>query len=362
MSTYVDVKGGNGFPLRFQEKDSDIAFLKVSDLGERDGQKSLVKAHYFISKKSNEVLKAKIYPAKSIIFAKIGAAVFLERKRILSFNACIDNNLAVVLPGSNIDVDFLYYLLANYNISDHVTATALPSINIKDFLSSTHRFPEIPEQQAIAKALSEIDELIEVTEQLLKKKERIFEGALQTEFSKSSGATLTKVSDICEVAKGSAVAYDPDFIHGSFGFLNGGVNFSGLTQKANDSGDTVVISEGGNSCGFVNYMPKPFWCGGHAYRLLGFYGKQKYLYFALKKSEREIMNLRVGSGLPNVQKKDLSEFKTPIHRDPKKQEDVVNFLDLLGGEIDILKREVAKYEYIKHGMAHDLLTRKVRLV
>ena len=272
----------------------------------------------------------------------------------------------VIFRPSNSDSTFLAYLLNSQAVISqkasagkgdavvHISATDLGKIQID--------IPSLSEQKAIAKALSDIDELIKLTKQLSSKKEKIFEGALQTEFSESSGATLTSVSDICEVSKGTAVKYDKEFIQGSFGFLNGGINFSGLTENANDSGDTVVVSEGGNSCGFVNYISKPFWCGGHAYRLLGFTGKQKYLYYALKKAETEIMNLRVGSGLPNVQKKNLSEFLLLIHPDPKKQEKVVNFLDSLTGEIDILKAELAKYECIKQGMAHDLLTGKVRLV
>jgi type I restriction enzyme, S subunit len=272
----------------------------------------------------------------------------------------------VIFKPKDSDSRFLAYLLNSQSVVTqkasagkgdavvHISATDLGKIEVT--------IPPLSEQKAIANALSDIDELVAVTARLLNKKERIFEGALQTEFSESSGATLTLVSDICEVAKGSAVKYDKDFIQGSFWFLNGGVNFSGSTEFANDSGDTVVISEGGNSCGFVNYIPRPFWCGGHAYRLLGFKGTQKYLYYALKKSENEIMNLRVGSGLPNVQKKNLSDFKTLIHQSSKKQGEVVNFLDSLTGEIDNLKAELAKYECIKQGMAHDLLTGKVRLV
>lgn len=260
------------------------------------------------------------------------------------------------------DPKYIYYLFQAIDWRSKNEASGVPSLSTKIIEEIEVSVPNFETQKLIAKALSDIDELIAVTAQLLNKKERIFEGALQTEFTESSGATLTMVSDICEVTKGSAVKYDKDFVQGSFGFLNGGINFSGSTEFANDSGDTVVISEGGNSCGFVNYIPEAFWCGGHAYRLIGFEGKQKYLYYALKKSEKEIMNLRVGSGLPNVQKKNLSDFKTPMHQTSKKQEEVVKFLDSLTCEIDNLKIELAKYEYIKQGMAHDLLTGKVRLV
>ncbi len=273
----------------------------------------------------------------------------------------------IVTDSETIDKEYLYHFVSSLYFSNQLSEVleqgAQPNISSRLLETFKISFPmDLNEQKIIAKALSDIDELISATTQLLNKKERIFEGALQIEFSESSGAVLTMVRDICEVIKGSAVKYDKDFVQGSFGFLNGGINFSGSTEFANDSGDTVVISEGGNSCGFVNYIPQAFWCGGHAYRLLGFKGKQKYLYYALKKSEKEIMNLRVGSGLPNVQKKNLSDFKTPIHQSSKKQEEVLKFLDSLTSEIDYLKAELAKYECIKQGMAHDLLTGKVRLV
>ena len=275
----------------------------------------------------------------------------------------LNQRMGLLRTRSEIDPNYLRSFI-NFNQSyfrERGQGTSQRHIYKRDFYDFDFSYPPLTEQKAIAKALSDIDELIAVTAQLLKKKERVFEGALRTEFSKSSGATLTTVSEICEVTKGSAGKYDKDFVQGSFGFLNGGINFSGSTEFANDSGDTVVISEGGNSCGFVNYIPKAFWCGGHAYRLIGFKGKQKYLYYALKKSEVEIMNLRVGSGLPNVQKKDLSNFMTPIHQSSKKQEEVLKFLDSLTSEIDYLKAELVKHECIKQGMAHDLLTGKVRL-
>jgi len=75
--------------------------------------------------------------------------------------------------------------------------------------------------------------------------------------------------------------------------------------------NTITISEGGNSCGFVNYCKQKFWCGGHCYALkITSHNLDKlFLYQLLKFLEKSIMNLRIGSGLPNIQKKDLKEFK-----------------------------------------------------
>lgn len=290
-----------------------------------------------------------------------GLIVFGDHTRIVKF---IDQNFVLGADGTQLleakegfYPKYLYHLLKSKDVPNTGYNRHFKFLKEMIFVK-----PPFLEQQAIAKALSDIDQLINETVKLLNKKERIFEGFLHSEFSELSGTVLASISDICDVNKGSAAEYDKDFIQGAFGFLNGGINFSGLTEKANDSGDTVVVSEGGNSCGFVNYMPIPFWCGGHAYRLTGFNGNQKYLFYALKKSEKEIMNLRVGSGLPNIQKKNLSEFKTLIHEDQRKQEKVSIFLDSLMSEIDNLKLGLNKYKYIKQGMTHDLLTGKVRLV
>jgi type I restriction enzyme S subunit len=357
----ISITDGTHFTPRYTSE--GVPFYSVENLTAND----FINTKY-ISEADHQLMIKRCKPEKGdILMTRIGS---IGDTKLIDWDvyASIYVSLALLKVNDVIDPAYLYAYSRSQQFVKEIESRSLlnaapKKINMGEISSVIVHFPQSrKEQSAIAKALSDIGEFIAVTAQLLDKKERIFEGALQTEFSESSGATLTMVSDICEVIKGSAVKYDKDFVQGSFGFLNGGINFSGTTEFANDSGDTVVISEGGNSCGFVNYIPKAFWCGGHAYRLLGFKGKQKYLYYALKKSEKEIMNLRVGSGLPNVQKKNLSYYKTPIHQSSKKQEEVVKFLDSLTSEIDYLKAELAKYECIKQGMAHDLLTGKVRLV
>ena len=82
---------------------------------------------------------------------------------------------------------------------------------------------------------------------------------------------------------------------------------SGYTDSFNTNANTISISEGGNSCGFVAYNKEKFWSGGHNYTLSHLKIDVKFLYQNLKKQEPFIMSLRVGSGLPNVQKSRLSE-------------------------------------------------------
>jgi len=97
--------------------------------------------------------------------------------------------------------------------------------------------------------------------------------------------------------------------------MNGGITPSGYYDDYNTPAGAISISEGGNSCGFVQYNEEPFWSGGHCYSLLQTSDgriQYKFLYHVLKSKQDDIMSLRIGSGLPNIQKKDLGKYPVPI--------------------------------------------------
>lgn len=101
---------------------------------------------------------------------------------------------------------------------------------------------------------------------------------------------------------------------GKYYYLNGGIAPSGYIDDYNTSEETISISEGGNSCGFVSYNIQKFWSGGHCYtlKIITEQCRSKYLFFYLKYKEKDIMQLRVGSGLPNIQKKSLENFNVKL--------------------------------------------------
>ena len=90
--------------------------------------------------------------------------------------------------------------------------------------------------------------------------------------------------------------------------LNGGKDPSGFTNSFNTNENTISISEGGNSCGYVCYNTQKYWSGGHNYTLTSLKIESMYLYSYLKKNEEIIMSMRVGSGLPNIQKTSLLDY------------------------------------------------------
>ena len=124
--------------------------------------------------------------------------------------------------------------------------------------------------------------------------------------------TTVKLKDIASYSKGSQINGDDLIEAGVYEYLNGGINPSGKWNEYNVDGNTITISEGGNSCGYVNYMINPFWCGAHCYYLFDLKCSPKYLYYALKGHQNDIMRLRSGACMPNIKKKDLGDFSLSI--------------------------------------------------
>ena len=142
--------------------------------------------------------------------------------------------------------------------------------------------------------------------------------------------------------------------------INGGVLPSGYTDKYNQVENTITISEGGNSCGYVNYMRVKFWQGGHCYSLKTIMNKL-YLYSYLKFNEGIIMNLRVGSGLPNIQRNRLEQFDVFLPQ-LSEQTRIATILSDMDSEIDALEKKLSKTKELKQGLMQQLLTGKIRLV
>lgn len=155
-----------------------------------------------------------------------------------------------------------------------------------------------------------------------------------------------KLRDIAEFSKGNQIN-GSDLIDGAeYIYLNGGINPSGKWNDYNVEAGTITISEGGNSCGYVNFINEPFWCGAHCYYLYNIDGNEKYLYYALKSQENRLMRLRSGACMPNIKKSDLGEFYFTYENDLKKQEDIVKKFDNVESCIFLLQEELKKIELL----------------
>ena len=194
------------------------------------------------------------------------------------------------------------------------------------------KYPNIQEQRKIANFFEVLDNKIRLLSEKYNyyidfKKylmQQIFAQKLRFDFVE------VKLKDISKINKGEQLNKDVMIEDGKYYVLNGGKDPSGYTNEWNVSENTITMSEGGNSCGYVNFNTEKFWSGGHCYTIQDIVSDVEtlYLYHYLKSKEDSIMKLRIGTGLPNIQKKDLAEFKVIIPA-IEQQRTISNILSLL---------------------------------
>lgn len=136
-----------------------------------------------------------------------------------------------------------------------------------------------------------------------------------------------KLKDITKFSKGTQINGKNLIDDGAYSYLNGGINPSGKWNEFNVAENTVTISEGGNSSGYVNYMNEAFWCGAHCYYLYDGPKNSKYLYYALKSQQERLFRIRSGACMPNIKKSDLGNFIIEYEEDETRQEEVVKVLE-----------------------------------
>ena len=229
--------------------------------------------------------------------------------------------------------------------------------------------PPLPEQSAIAEALSDVDALLAGLDRLIAKKRDLKQAAMQQLLTGQtrlpgfrSDWAARPLGELAVVSKGSQLRSSDLDDAGQFAHLNGGTTPSGFTAKANTKAHTIAISEGGNSCGYVQFMEMPYWCGGHCYSVIPQSVNNRFLYQALKAQQSAIMALRVGSGLPNVQKTALTAFQVRFPPSADEQTAIATVLFDMDAELAALEVRRDKTRALKQGMMQELLTGRTRLV
>ncbi|WP_278842714.1 restriction endonuclease subunit S [Hoylesella timonensis] len=153
---------------------------------------------------------------------------------------------------------------------------------------------------------------------------------------------------------------------GEYPAYNGGVTYSGFTDKYNYSENKIIISQGGASAGFVNFITTKFYANAHCYVVLPNISKvdNKYVYHLLKMNQENLMGKQLGAGIPALHTANILGISIPIPcpDNPTKsldiQHKIVEILDKfteLEAELDCRKRQ---YEYYRNQLlSFDMLNR-----
>ena len=218
----------------------------------------------------------------------------------------------------------------HHQIRKIAQGTKIYSISCKNFSECYVGIPSKGEQTKIVTLLRMIDERISTQNKIIEDLKKLKSAISEKLFKDAKGDVIT-LSEICDIVKGEQINGEFLSEHGKYYVMNGGTDPSGYYDNYNVEAYTISISEGGNSCGYVQFNKCPFWCGGHCYSIQNIADNvyNLYLYHYLKTEEKAIMKLRIGSGLPNIQKKDLATFKIklPTSEQQKAISDILSLLE-----------------------------------
>lgn len=293
-------------------------------------------------------------------------------------NASFYVSLALIKKNPTFDSSYLsFYINSNVFQSELWKRTihvAFPKkINLGEIGNCEVFLPPLAEQKKIAEILSTWDKAIETVEKLIANSQQQKKALMQqllTGQKRLLDDNSVKFGDeweeksiksILTISKGQQLNRDTLNATSIYPVINGGIEPSGYTDEFNTKANTITISEGGNSCGYVSFQTTDFWCGGHCYALKNLKLNLGFTYHLLKFNEIQIMRLRVGSGLPNIQKKDLENLVMSFPSNSQEQEKIAQVLTLADREIDLYQQQLDKLKLEKKALMQQLLTGQKRV-
>lgn len=162
MGEVGTVKSGMGFPDIEQGGTEGVPFFKVSDMNIKGNEHELVVANNYVT--SEQITRKRwnvINDVPAILFAKVGAAVMLNRKRLVRSPFLLDNNTMVYIFDKKIwDCDFGKTLFETIDLTKLTQVGALPSYNASDVENVSIIIPDRAEQEIVGKYFRQLDHLI----------------------------------------------------------------------------------------------------------------------------------------------------------------------------------------------------------
>jgi len=189
LGQVCDVRSGNAFPERYQGYIDGKPFYKVGDISRtiEENHIYLDKAKNYITDKIAQIIKAKSFSKNTIVFAKVGEALRLNRRALISKDAFIDNNvMGVSIKEDCNDLHYLYlyyHFVCNVNLNFIKKEGAIPSVNNKDINSLYLPVPPLSLQKEFADNVEQINQNLEVQQKDLDRLQELFDQLLQKAFT-----------------------------------------------------------------------------------------------------------------------------------------------------------------------------------
>lgn len=228
---------GSGFKNEYQGfTNYDIPFYKVSSLKTANETGYLCDNTNTVDETVRKKLKAALIPANSLLFAKIGEAIRLNRRAINTVPCCVDNNMMAFIP-IICQLKYAFYWSKGIDLYDFTNATTVPAIRKTDLEKISFPLAPLAEQQRIVDRIeslfAKLDKAKEKAQAVVDSFEtrkaailhKAFTGELTKKWRKSANTrwVYKKIKDCCKLGSGGTPSRKvPDFYKGDIPWIKTG--------------------------------------------------------------------------------------------------------------------------------------------
>lgn len=229
LGEVCDFYAGTGFPNEYQGRvTGKYPFYKVGDISKNvlEGNRELKTCANYVEEDVVQKLKGSILPPKTIVFAKIGEALKLNRRAITSCECLVDNNvMGIKAQNVRLNDEYLFYWLQNLNLSDYSESTTVPSVKKSRLQNIEINVSPLEEQEKVVSTLNKLSSLILARKKQLSKLDELVKARFVEMFGdpKDNRSNLVKIGEIGDLTSGGTPSRsNSEYFNGSIRWYSAG--------------------------------------------------------------------------------------------------------------------------------------------
>lgn len=303
--------------------------------------------------------------------------------KIVKYNVdvTINQDLKTINLFPKINKDYFIYSYRNIEekIIEKGSGSTVLGLSMADLNSFQIPLPPLPEQKAIAEALSDADAWIESLEQLIAKKRLIKQGAMQELLTPQEDWEVKKLGEMGNIVIG--LTYSPNDVR-DFGTLvlrssnvqNNKLAFENNVYVDMDLPERVIVKENDllvcvrngsknliGKCALIDKKTEGQAFGAFMSVVRSEFGKYLYHYFQTYHIQTQI-DENLGATINQLTNATLKSFDINLPKSLTEQTRIATILSDMDAELEVLEAQLGKARKVKQGMMQELLTGRVRLV
>jgi type I restriction enzyme, S subunit len=337
----------------------------------------------FITEEGLKNSAAKIYNPGTLLMAMYGQGKTRGKVAITGITATVNQACAAISLSNSVSRSFVFHNLASRyqeirELSNTGNQENLNGNLIKNILVALP--PTLPEQQAIACTLSDIDALIESLDRLLTKKRQIKQGAMQELLLSKDGRTEKRLGDLANILRGasprpidSPVWFDENSEIGWVrisDITKSGIFLYTTTQRLSPLGvkSSRFVARNNLIMSICATVGRPIITAIDTCIHDGFVvfedlqADMRFVFYALQSIEDDWGKHGQTGSQMNLNTNLINSTKIFIPESREEQIEIANILSDMDAEIESISAKLTKTRQLKQGMMYELLTGRIRLV